>query len=937
MPNIYDQANANAELIPHCIKKNLSREGFPGRSRIDSVMHTTMMPGAFLDRSLGDALFAIQSAKKDLLREVVNYANLQLTTKIAGMSPPACAPASAIAIIQFIKQVKAFIQELQELIQGLRDIALYLASIQQRIMASLQRILTSLATLINEICNFHLPALPSLPNLFGDLSFDGFKFTKGMFNFQLHFDTHFAFGNCKVRNIAGNPFQQALQNWENSAPVVVNPSGHVGASMTESYRALFAPPMPSGVILPAGADPSSSTFYVNGRWLPVFRDDFSPTTDFQGALPTPRVILSPYTMLAQELTNQVLSLLGDAKAVIADLNAEGLVGGPQGNATTHVDPALHETVWEPLFMAPTRAYCTERVSLAALEDASDDWASLTAPVVGKPPAWAVGWAWTVFMQQTRAHDVVVVDGCPTRPSVSGRGGLWVPTFQPVFEQFVADTLPVVVPWNAASAGLGELPVFSHLTALDEATRKQVLWALSYLEASLLGYTRTTRWDLYAPGRPLAPATPHPLVQGFLEGPTGSDLDYLPLPVPTDFTTVALTLDSGGKANYPTVMTVPDYLATVMRQVIGWANASILNNPVYTSQQARSMYVYTAQATAVMIDSYSQFWRDFAANWTDLNRREAGFVARTVNYPAILLDALNPRSTGSPNQGVGVAFDPSNSYQRLLTDWDTRTKPWLPAYDSRNTAAPEVNWAPGWRWLPTPRIPEMYFPLGTENPPPGAPSYGDLNPFGSPIYGLPQFADDPALDGWDRAPDPDDPSVAILSAFNRDVFLARTDIQALPFNERMALADLNQAFDDAINSGVDLLMNVESTITACEVDAVDTETKIQVLIGLTRMEGANPIMSPQDAAGNFIFDPNAFEGLAPVTPVPTGTMPDFSSNTIPPPVSFYTGEPTDGIVPPPPARPLPGSDPAGRLRHRRRILQMVPPPGTNPMIRSNFQD
>lgn len=350
-----------------------------------------------------------------------------------------------------------------------------------------------------------------------------------------------------------------------------------------------------------------------------------------------------------------------------------------------------------------------------------------------------------------------------------------------------------------------------------------------------------------------------------------------------------------------------------------------------------MYVYSARATAEVIDSYSQFWRDFAANWTDLLAKDPAFVARVVNYPVILEAALSPRSTGAPNQGEGVAYDPANPYVQLKQDWATRTRPWAPGYEDPNASDAALSWAPGWPWLPIPQIPEMYFPMGSGPSPEGAPSFGDLNPFGSPIYGLPQFVDDPAQDGWDRAPDPDDPSVLILAAFNRDKYLARTDIQALPYNERVALADLNQAFDDVVNSGVDLLLGVDSTINKCEADALDTEAKIQVLVGYTRMDGPDPIMSPQDAAGNFVFDPNVFVGLPPVTDVPVGVLPDFSTNAIPAPTSFYTGAPADPILGPAPSRPNPDNLPSDRLRRRRRILQMVPPPGINPVLRANFQD
>lgn len=55
------------ELIPISIKKTFSREQFPGRAKIDSIQHVALEEGRRMDRCVGDAMFAIEEAKRQLM------------------------------------------------------------------------------------------------------------------------------------------------------------------------------------------------------------------------------------------------------------------------------------------------------------------------------------------------------------------------------------------------------------------------------------------------------------------------------------------------------------------------------------------------------------------------------------------------------------------------------------------------------------------------------------------------------------------------------------------------------------------------------------------------------------------------------------------------------------------------------------------------------
>lgn len=909
--------DASTELIPIQVKEALNRDTFPGRVGIEKTMHATMGPGSYLDRNLGDAIFNVEAAKKELLQKVVDYANLQLTAQVAGMPPPSCAPASVTAIIGFIKQVKTFIQELTDLIQSIRDLILYMMSLIKRIQSYIQRQLTSIATLINEICNFHLPALPSLPNLFGNLHFDGFKFTKGMFDFRLSFDTHFAFGNCKLRNVSSNILQNAVQNYSSAKGLAVNPDGSVSPAMTDTFKALFNSPLTGGSI--ASATPSVEDL---AKTTPVFKSTFSPTTDFVGSLLKPSSVVSNYRMPVAEFAPQVLSLLGgDTAGIIADQNEAGTVGAAGSSPTTVVDQT---TIPWSQFIPKTRSYCQSKVTLANIEAASQSWTVLNPGADQTTPAWAVAWAWLRLMNQCRVSSPVTENQTGGTLTVHGRGGVpWIPTFQKLFAEIVAGASPsdpcyndihTDIPWNATQSGLSSMTFWSKVTALDPATRGQILWALSYLEASLLGYDRETKWDAYAPGEVSAPETTHPLVEGFLTGPTGADLDYQALAIPATAVTVPLTLNSGGLAKYPSTISVPDFLVPAMTTVIGACDASIRNAPKYQSQHSRSMYVYATDATAVAIDPYSQFWRDFASNWADLTSKESGLQAIVFNYPKILLDALNPRATGSPFQGVGVSSDPNAPYPLLQTDYSDRSTPFGYHYEDPVTTT-GLTWVPGWPWLPTPSIKQMYLPVASSSP-----AYGVLNDYNEPVYALPQYTDDPLADGWTRVADPDDPTATILGAFNPAAYLARADIQALPYTEQQALVAFNQAFDDVVNTGAALLGTTDQAMSSLQASAKAADEQLVVMKSWATLstDGHPYVLAPEG------FDPSVFFG-GPAVNVPDGVKPDLSATS----TSYFDSATASTTAPAEKNPTKDGLDETTRLRYRKQILQMVPVPGTIP--------
>ena len=973
-PNYSGDASAATEVIPIWLKNAFKRDSLPGHTTIETEMHTMKKAGDALEKDIGEAVAWIQNEEKQVIKDITNYIHHQLTAMTAGQTMPSRAGSACKDVITFVKTVVQFVKDLQGIITALMDIIRYLISIIQRLQAFLQGILNSIATLINQICNFHLPPLPSITNLFGGLHFDGFKFTKGMFRFQLNFNTAFAFGNCQLRNLGLNPFATILQNFQNAAPLSTNPSGYIGAPMTDHYGVYFIPPL-GGVVLAASINVPTN--------VPVFTPSYNPFTDFTGSLPAPSTVVSRYSLPASQLAPQVLSLIGGPTL---DENPIGVTNV----GAISIYPAT--TIPWSQYVAPVRAFGQSKNTLDFLQKLTTwDPTKLNPGGDQTAPPWAVAWLWLLAMNRCRGTitdpaNVAVtpasVNGGPASLAgkASGRGGApWIPAYQAVFAAFVDASatgpcyhdLNDAIPWNAGTtavsaatqyvsdynawvtggkvgtapdlanyaitpvagaqdSGPTSLTFFTKLAALDPATRGQVLWMLSYLEASLLGYTRSTTWDRYAPGEAAAPEITHPLAVGFASGPTGLDLDYLQLAAPATESSTSILLNSYGQpqppgavtvynadgqivaqapspssssttglANYPSSILVPHHLIDRVQAVIGLASASILNDPTYLSTNLRNMYVYTAEATAVLINSYSQFWRDFAANWVALQAlatdpAKAALAAMVFNYPEILASALNPRSgCALTSQGQGVPVNLQDPYTLLTRDFQGRTGNmaaggFLYQYVDPNLAATGTLWTPGWPWLAPALLPEVLLPATSETVPSG--------PASVPVYGSPIYTPGTPT-GWPVVDMPDGSTT--LGPFDPVAFYARPDIIALPYTEQQALCQLNQAFDDVLNTGSQLLWDNQNSINACYASLGDAQTQLANFesMSTTPMQDANGNTIYMDANGTAMLN---LSGMA-STPYPSFT--DFYSATTPPYVPVPPFMPIPTLTPPPDNTPV----------------------------------
>lgn len=796
-------ADEKKGLIPITIKKQFNRDTFPGRAKIDKDQHKAMEQGRMVERSVGDAMFAISEAKRQLIQRIENYMNLNKLATTAKL-PDSARPIKLIKdILDFIKKVKEFIDEIKELIEAIKGVIGYLQMIKARIQAFIQRGLNALANFIRDICNFNLPDLPAIPSIFGALHFDGFAFPHGAFKFDLKFDANFAFGACKLRK----PNINIFRNYP-STKFGLGPSGTFGIMPT------LNPPLPNALI-----HTTQTPEELRNETKPVFRSDYNPNGAFQGALPTPDQIISNYKIPNNFFNQQVLSLLGDAEGIIADMNPPGYTQQSTANAAEPaaggLDVSLDVETHRQNLQEAIRAYCIRKVHLEAIVDSNWDW--------------KVVWAWLLYMHIDR----------------EARRGVWIEAFQEIFDKWVApgyaEIQDLPIPWHTdpedatkIEAGPKALWFTTTLKALPEKQLGQALWMLSYAEASILGYRRSTRWDAYATpqGTPL-----DALTNDYATGYTRDDLDFQELTEVSNDGDATFLLDSKGAANYPSVLHVPAYLSATMQQVITWGFKDISAAGKFSASRASSRYVYTQLAETVEINYHSQFWREFKANWADLQLEDPRLRRIVYNYPHILNSAINPLASRA-------------TFERTKRDFVDRDSTWIPGHPYLPTP-----------WIPTLVLPPMQLQLAVGS----ANGWGGVNPGHDPVTGEP-------LAGSGTGGNVDANGNPVPLKFNPAVFLAREDVKALSPNYQDTLLYLNQNYQNLLDIQAQNVGAIDEQITQAQVTILESQMRI------AEIERLNYII-PDGVAG-MADAPSASQGGFPGPTASGGTTPETGGGTTP---------------------------------------------------------
>jgi hypothetical protein len=588
------------ELFPIKAKGAVTRRNFAGIPTIEGIYHTALEQGRFTESSIADAMFAIKQKKLDLEEKITQYLDINKLA-IDGQLRHTPRKLKFIAdSIVLIKRVSKFISAISDLMAALQNCIGQLQSIEQNMLGMIQANLNALTNLIAEICNWGLPDLPALPNLFSDSiwRFNGWNFFPlGSFTPHVGLDTNFAFNQCKLRipniNIFRNyPSSIQVSQWSWGTPIFVPPLGGIIADTNK-------------IIQPAYITQLQETIDT-----PVYLS-FNPNSSMVGSLPNPTTIISNFQLPPQTYRENIISLIPELVNQVI-LPSDSDYNSPPSSSR----------------LAGLRAALGRFVTLNAVVNSNFD-KNLTA-------------CWLFYLDTAR----------------KGRAGTWLLNFQAAYDSYIQPSLNELaqnkVPFNTVIGGTGVQNAPHHILfidiieALSPSLQQNVLWKLSYLEASLLGYPRSKTWDA---GQDTE----------FLTSFTNEDLDYQATNV--DLTNTAPRIVGDNEATYPVELTVPVALASTLEKVIVLADLDI-NSSSYQTQRPQFRFVYDAFAQTSEIDKFSQFWRDFNANLEEFLKQDAYVIGFVSSYLGSLDSAVNPLTQTA-------------DYQAVKNDALTRNRLWTP--------------------------------------------------------------------------------------------------------------------------------------------------------------------------------------------------------------------------------------------------------------------
>lgn len=760
------------------------RPDFPGRPQIEGTMHKAMEQGRMVESALGDAIFIVQDAKRNMLQRITHYVLMQMGGVDTYLPDKVRPMKLATTVAKWIQQAREYIQEVMAIVQALMQCIGWLQMILNNIRAFIQNIMNMIATLLNEICNLGLPDLPALPNIFGLFKFDGFQFAalKGAFNFKLSFDTNFAFKQCNIHK----PNTDIFRNY----PKTLDLGGGLVLTMPGPSRPRLGDRVDVGTlqsVIDSGGNtaglPPDMQMKFNSTSVPFFTPDYDVDRDVYGSFPDPNQIVSNYEISPADYGRNVLSLVPTPDTISWGHGAtepNPFVDGarsisnmldPRSQALMDLKLAAVDNLREKInhIRQDIRAFSVAAINLEAGVDSNYN-AHIFA-------------AWIEYLYRCRYES-------PTHEL--GRGGKWVPRFQEVFDEFIVPSYNVLiatpVKWHVGINGNlqampDDLPLVVQLKQWKQSNDPrwgQLLYMLSYVEASLLGYNRSTRWDSY---KAKQSTDMDAQVQAYLQWVTTSNLDLAPTAI-DDSLMLDVVLDGGGLAQWPSKISVPANIVTRVQDLVNKCTKDVARRSgelatVFTSDEVENKwrYTYNIHAESTVVDKYSAYFRQFAANWQrfmDPNQTDVRVRAVTQSYQLAIDSAVNPLAEAL---GIADIF--------LWIREDTLNK--------------NASWIPGTPALPAPD------PLAESTTKP----YSLLDGPGP---------SDPT--GWAQSPNnymaftpapwtnPANPPAA-PGLFNAEEFISRPDVQALPLNVQLKMLQLNQAAAAVAQT----LAETESTITS----------------------------------------------------------------------------------------------------------------------------
>jgi hypothetical protein len=735
MADSLTSAEQTALLWPIKAKGAVIRHSPLGDPTIEKYYHNAMEQGRFLESSIADANNLLLQKMQLLKKYITSYTHMNSLAVDGQLGKSGRIPkyiADSISILQTAQELQ---QEIAGLVSAIQGNIAQLLSIEQSMLAMVQAVLNSIANLLNNICNWGIPALPSIPNLFPDQiwNWNGFQFSPlalfSALKSNTSFNFNFTFSQCSLGPTS--PSTSSSSSIFTTDPLSVTSY----SGLTFGSASYFTPPFSGSVVSPS-QDQTNAAFIASMQANtadPVFQTmspsvatpAFNPLQNMWGAMPDPHYVISNWQLSANVFDNFIVSIVpalrgntvfvGDPdysnpNYALRDLQLrKDLIHFVNlGNiAASNFDPLLTAAwliylnldrqgrggVWIPNFQTAYTNYIQPSVStVTTLSVPWNDVLGLTNFL------WMSTWNTTTTYA---ANDVVTYSG-GTWLALAANTDVVPGTDATVWETAPANTIYSNVP---------QIPLLQTFASLTPNQLNHLLWQLSYVEASLLGYTRNPQWDSYQDNT-------------YLSGPTGSDLDYQSTAISTSVTTLTLGV---GTAEFPMPITFPTSFQNAMNVVIELASADIQADTAYLSPRLANRFTYNQFAQATQVDRFSQFWRDFATNLSVFLAQDPYLVQQAATYPEIFNGAVNP--LGDPT-----------AYNSLLLDVASRSRTWTPG-------------------TPLPTIP--------------------VEPITIPPSGFSPNVND---NGWINNMD-----------FNPVAFLSRPDIQAQPIPVQIAMLRTNLSY------------------------------------------------------------------------------------------------------------------------------------------------
>ena len=629
-----------AELWPVQAKGAVQRLNPLGDPTIEKFYHNAMEQGRFLERNIADAQHWLAQKEKDLMEKILMHTRMNSLAVDGQLSNPARAIKYVVDSGKIIQDINKFQNEITNLILAVNQNIAILKGMESSMLAMVSQNLNALANLLQQICNWHLPSLPSLPNYFKDTiwHWNGVAFAP-LSSFEVLLNSikslgslsnlsnipsllsEFQFSNCIFLNPTSPSVTPGAGNSTGGSGVSVVPPSNITTYSGLSFgTTLLSPPLEGSISTGDITDPSyiaqmqqtdTPVYLSPAAAAPTppatFPNPFNVNSSMLGSVPDPSTIISNYQMPPATYQGNIVCVV------------------PQTRYAT-TSPDLQKTL-------------VEFVNLGEIVASNFD-PNLTAE-------------WLFYLSLNRV----------------GRAGNWLSNFQAAYTIYITPSLTYLannpVPWNCVLPSTvindtpSAIPLLVTLTEAPSFVQGNLLWMLSYIEASLLGYTRNTTWDAYASGN-------------YVSDFTGTDLDYRATSIDTTVTTT-VTLGEN-TAEYPVDCTFPSAIGAVLQEVIGIASIKIQNTPNYVTNRPQFKYIYNQFAIATEVDRFTQFWRTFNTNLQALLLQDSYLIQFVATYPATLDSAIDP---------LGDATD----YNQLQLDAATRNRSWVPGADL--PAIPEI--------------------------------------------------------------------------------------------------------------------------------------------------------------------------------------------------------------------------------------------------------